>query len=330
MSTEREVPMQTVRNRPFSSAAFLLLIFMAILAGGAALRESITIDETAHIGAGVSYLQRFDLRLNDEHPPLPKMVAALPLVVRGVHADYSHISWTISEKFFPAYLGQWVFGEYLLTKWNNPKDTLAWARAPMLLLTADSRLDRLCLRPVPGRKLGWTALPLRVCNGSSIPCVRSTGSYGYRCHAVCPAHGMASGGSLAITQQEKHASFCSLSCGSASVQIHGGNPAIRLWSIFAQHALVSPSWSTSRKIRIKSVASLSLAPDPTWCFVGWPFRIHLLLCFLGPAAFQFPLFSWRESILDCSSPTAFARLALSSRGLVGADYLQPSNISFGT
>ncbi len=127
--------MQTVRKRLFSVAAFLLLIFMAILAGGAALRESITIDETAHIGAGVSYLQRFDLRLNDEHPPLPKMVASLPLVVRGVHADYSHISWTISEKFFPAYLGQWVFGEYLLTKWNDPKETLVWARAPMLLLT---------------------------------------------------------------------------------------------------------------------------------------------------------------------------------------------------
>src|SRR5207344_2051677 len=127
--------MQTVHKRLFSVAAFLLLIFMAILAGGAALRESITIDETAHIEAGVSYLQRFDLRLNDEHPPLPKMVASLPLVVRGVHADYSHISWTISEKFFPAYLGQWVFGEYLLTKWNDPKATLAWARAPMLLLT---------------------------------------------------------------------------------------------------------------------------------------------------------------------------------------------------
>ena len=94
----------------FSVVAGLLLILMAFLAGGSALRESVTIDEVAHIGAGVSYLQRLDLRLNEEHPPLPKVLAALPLVLRGVHADYSHISWTVSEKFFHAYAGQWVFG----------------------------------------------------------------------------------------------------------------------------------------------------------------------------------------------------------------------------
>jgi hypothetical protein len=116
-------------------AALLLLLLMAILAGGAALRESVTIDEVSHIGAGVSYLQKLDLRLNEEHPPLPKLLATLPLVLRRTHADYSHISWTVSEKFFPAYLGQWVFGEWLMTKWNNPVPVLAWARLPMLLLT---------------------------------------------------------------------------------------------------------------------------------------------------------------------------------------------------
>src|SRR5260370_28396851 len=118
-----------------SVVAGLLLIFMGILAGGAALRESVTIDEVAHIGAGVSYLQKLDLRLNEEHPPLTKVLAALPLVLRGTRADYSHISWTVSEKFFPGYLGQWIFGERLLTKWNDPLTTLAWARLPMLLLT---------------------------------------------------------------------------------------------------------------------------------------------------------------------------------------------------
>ena len=125
------------RERNISShlVAGLLLALMAVLAGGAALRESVTIDEVAHIGAGVSYLQKLDLRMNAEHPPLPKVLAALPLVLRGVRADYTHISWTFSEKFFPAYLGQWVFGEWLLEKWNDPKTTLLWARLPMLLLT---------------------------------------------------------------------------------------------------------------------------------------------------------------------------------------------------
>ena len=118
-----------------------LLILMAVLAGGAALRESVTIDELAHIGAGVSYLQTLDLRMNPEHPPLPKVLAALPLVWRGVRADYSHISWAFSEKwrfgetFSPAFMGQWVFGAWLLEKWNERKDVLAWARLPMLALT---------------------------------------------------------------------------------------------------------------------------------------------------------------------------------------------------
>jgi 4-amino-4-deoxy-L-arabinose transferase-like glycosyltransferase len=127
--------MENTYGTLFSIVAALLLMFMAILAGGSALRESVTIDEVAHIGAGVSYLQKLDLRLNEEHPPLPKVLAALPLVMRGAHADYSHISWTVSEKFFPAYLGQWVFGEWLMTKWNHPLTMLAWARLPMLLLT---------------------------------------------------------------------------------------------------------------------------------------------------------------------------------------------------
>ena len=76
----------------------LLLAMMALLAGGAARRESVAVDEVAHIGAGVSYLQKLDLRMNEEHPPLAKVLAALPLVLRRVHADYSHLSWTFSNK----------------------------------------------------------------------------------------------------------------------------------------------------------------------------------------------------------------------------------------
>jgi hypothetical protein len=118
-----------------SLIAGLLLSFMAILCGAAAWRESVTIDEIAHIAAGVSYLQKLDLRLNEEHPPLPKVLAALPLILRGSHVDYSHTSWSISEQFFPAYMGQWVFGEWFLNKWNDPVTTLRWARLPMLVLT---------------------------------------------------------------------------------------------------------------------------------------------------------------------------------------------------
>ena len=60
--------MENKRGTLFSVVAGVLLILMAVLAGGAALRESVTVDEVAHIGAGLSYLQRLDLRFNEEHP----------------------------------------------------------------------------------------------------------------------------------------------------------------------------------------------------------------------------------------------------------------------
>ncbi len=115
--------------------AILLLLLMAVLAGGAARRESVTIDEVAHTAAGVSYLQKLDMRMNEEHPPLAKIIAAAPLVLRGVHADYSHVSWTFSQGPFRQYLGEWVFGHWFLMKWNDPRSTLLWARLPMLLMT---------------------------------------------------------------------------------------------------------------------------------------------------------------------------------------------------
>jgi hypothetical protein len=87
--------------------ACLLLALMGFLAGGAALRESVTFDEVADIGAGVSYWQKLDLRFNEEHPPLAKYVAAIPLLLRRTRADYSHISWTNSTKFLPhAFVGE--------------------------------------------------------------------------------------------------------------------------------------------------------------------------------------------------------------------------------
>lgn len=108
---------------------------MFFLAGGAALHESATVDEVAHVGAGLSYLQRLDLRLNPEHPPLGKVLAAIPLAVRGAHADYSSAAWKVSSEFFSAYGAQWVFGDAVLGRWNGWKATLMWGRFPMLILT---------------------------------------------------------------------------------------------------------------------------------------------------------------------------------------------------
>lgn len=76
------------------------------------------------------------MRMNEEHPPLSKLLAGFSLAVRGTHADYSHVSWTFSgAKPFNQYLGEWAFGYWTLMKWNDPQSTIWWARVPMLLLT---------------------------------------------------------------------------------------------------------------------------------------------------------------------------------------------------
>src|SRR5580700_7783613 len=108
-------------------AAAALLGAMFLISGGAALRESSTVDEATHLSAGLSYWQRLDMRLNDEHPPLGKLLAALPLAVRGTHADYSSEAWRASGDFFVAYFAQYMFGDAIAGRWNDWKSTLMWA-----------------------------------------------------------------------------------------------------------------------------------------------------------------------------------------------------------
>lgn len=119
----------------FNAAAVTLLLMMGLLMGGAIRRQSITLDEVAHIGAGLSSLQKLDLRLNTEHPPLGKALAAVPLVLKGAKADYSGVTWSFSNGFFNQYLGEWVFGHWVAVTWNDPYSTVFWARIPMLLIT---------------------------------------------------------------------------------------------------------------------------------------------------------------------------------------------------
>jgi 4-amino-4-deoxy-L-arabinose transferase-like glycosyltransferase len=150
-----------------------LLALIALLAGGSALRESVTIDEVAHIGAGVSYLQKLDMRMNEEHPPLAKVLAALPLVVGRVHADYSQASWTFSGSgIFKQMLGEWVFGHWLIARWNDPVATVLGARLPMLLLTLALGLVLFCF----GSRLGdsWGGL-LCLCAYATMPVMLAFG-----------------------------------------------------------------------------------------------------------------------------------------------------------
>ncbi len=113
------IPLSRIPHRigvPALIAVFVICGFVSLS------MDSATFDETAHVGAGVSYLETGDFRLNPEHPPLAKVIAAALLVAvdRG-GGDYGSPSWTGTRASDGdarrSHASEWWFGFELL---NGP------------------------------------------------------------------------------------------------------------------------------------------------------------------------------------------------------------------
>jgi len=114
------------------AAVFLLLALMAVLSIASSREQSPTYDEVVHIPSGLSYLQKQDARLNLEHPPLLKIIAAVPLLFSDVRANYNDRSWCGAGGLDC----QWTFGKRFFTEWNHdPAHVVFLARLPMIFLT---------------------------------------------------------------------------------------------------------------------------------------------------------------------------------------------------
>src|SRR5260370_27874195 len=110
----------------------LLLLLMAVLSLASSRQQSPTYDELVHSPSGLSYLQRRDARLNLEHPPLLKVIAAVPLLFSDVHANYNDHSWCGAGGLDC----QWTFGKRFFSEWNrDPAHIVFLARLPMIFLT---------------------------------------------------------------------------------------------------------------------------------------------------------------------------------------------------
>src|SRR3989344_2374941 len=120
-------------NKYANILAVLMLAAMLGLMVGSSWNDSATFDEVAHIGAGYTYLKYKDGRLNPEHPPLLKSVAALPLLFLNLKENIAaQPFWTIDN----VNDRQWAAGNYLLYEaGNNADQILFWSRLPMILLT---------------------------------------------------------------------------------------------------------------------------------------------------------------------------------------------------
>ncbi len=118
--------------RTFLSTRSLAITIMAvatILAITSVWNDSLIVDEDPHIGAGYSYLIKQDMRLNPEHPPLAKDLAAIPLLFLNLKQEvFQTKSWTTDVN------GQWEFGRKLIYNSGNDANLIAHAaKIPMLI-----------------------------------------------------------------------------------------------------------------------------------------------------------------------------------------------------
>ncbi len=133
----------------------LLLGGHVLLSLSAARQESVTFDEVIHLPPGYAALVLGDHRMNPAHPPLVRLLAALPLLGLDVTLKQDDLAWRTSRP--------WEFGKRFLFRWNDAGTLMIRARAMMTLLAALLALSVfLWTRRTWGAPAGWVALLLCV------------------------------------------------------------------------------------------------------------------------------------------------------------------------
>jgi hypothetical protein len=99
------------------------LALYVLIALSAARTHSATFDETVYLPTGYAALAVGDYRVNTVHPPLAKMVAAIPLLAADVRLDRDDPAWIDGHA--------WKLGHRFLYQWNDADRLLFRGRAAM-------------------------------------------------------------------------------------------------------------------------------------------------------------------------------------------------------
>lgn len=85
-------------------------------------------DEITHLPSGLSYLKTGEIKLNPQHPPLIKMIAAFPLLFLDLkfNPQDPHLVGPKTD--------EWQFGRDILFN-NGVDDIMFWGRIPIILLS---------------------------------------------------------------------------------------------------------------------------------------------------------------------------------------------------
>ena len=108
----------------------LIVLASFILMLNASFQESAIMDELAHIPASYGYVKYLDYRLNPEHPPLVKILAAVPLLFQNLNFPIDKSAWQTDIN------GQWQAGaQFLYESGNDADKIIRWSRLGPMLLT---------------------------------------------------------------------------------------------------------------------------------------------------------------------------------------------------
>lgn len=117
------------RQPAFIAAVAAIVALIVGLQIASIVQESQTYDEGAYLSAGYSYWKTGDYRLNREHPPLGKLLVAIPLLALDPELPVNDASWAGADEI--------AFGRAFLYHNRLPAGELLLAgRCVTILLTA--------------------------------------------------------------------------------------------------------------------------------------------------------------------------------------------------
>jgi dolichyl-phosphate-mannose-protein mannosyltransferase len=124
---------KVTRLLPAIGVSLLLLVF-CLISSTAALQKSPTYDEPVHLFAGYSYLNWGDYRINPEHPPLAKILAALPLLIMNIDTagiTRAQLDFVQHNKVYG-----WVLADHFFLSNSNAESLFFRAKLVMVGLAA--------------------------------------------------------------------------------------------------------------------------------------------------------------------------------------------------
>jgi tetratricopeptide (TPR) repeat protein len=113
-------------------AVAVLLALFSLLALTSAQRKSPTVDEPLHLFSGYTYIRWGDFRANPEHPPLAKIVAALPLAFVHIRDFRPSPSWDLIPKAPPTALYTANAASEMLFVHNDAETLFAYSKLMMI------------------------------------------------------------------------------------------------------------------------------------------------------------------------------------------------------